>query len=368
MMRLISMFGAFLFTLTLSSATALAVETVTLLDRGEPYDSMVADGGVLWVGQSRLEFNANYRLEAYKPDGSLIDRVTLSHSLNNIKIAGNGTVMITGISPTSRLTQYTTARIENGQIKTSTKEIGLGGFINFWISNLNGRNYFADMGGNPNDNSDPASQLPAQTIFASTGSNANYLSARVRMPVSGTSLNGKLLLVSSEGMGQDASSLVEVDPRTAATRVITKSSTAKYRGIEVMTGTTNVMTSAWSESKIRIIDTVSGEIRRELQTKGYPRSFVATGHCIVVGNDETNVVEVFDLNTDSATPAFAGEVNMPADEFSGIKSIALDQSTGTVYARAAYPCNPIMEACAKDYNRVVKFDQALATRIRTSCR
>lgn len=368
MLRKISKFGAFLFTLSLSSAAALAVDTVTMLDRGEPYDSMIADGGILWVGQSRLNFNSNYRLEAYKADGKLVDRVTLSHSLNNIKVAGNGSVMITGISPTSRLTQYTLARVENGKIKTTTKEIALGGFITFWISNLNGRNYFVDMGGNPNDNSDPAAHLPAQTIFSSTGTNASYLSARVRMPVAGTQLNGKFLLVSSEGIGQDASSLIEVDPRTSATRVITKSQTAKYKGIEVLSGTTNVVTSALAESKIRVIDSATGDIRREFQTKGYPRSFVSTGHCIVVGNDETNVVEVFDMNSDSATPAFAAEVNLSADEFSGIKSIALDQTTGTVFARAANACNPITEACDKYNNRVVKFDQDFADRILTSCK
>ena len=78
------------FTATLASAA----ETVTLLDRGEPYDSMVAEAGVLWIGQSRLQFNANYRLEAYRADGTLIDRVTLSHSLSNMKVAGNSSIMI----------------------------------------------------------------------------------------------------------------------------------------------------------------------------------------------------------------------------------------------------------------------------------
>ncbi len=368
MMLRISFLNSFFAALIVTSTWANAAETVTLLDRGEPYDSMVADGDVLWIGQSRLQFNANYRLEAYQPNGTLIDRVTLSHSLNSMKVAGNGSIIITGISPESRLTQYTLARLENGKIKKTTNEIALGGFITFWVSTVNGRHFFTDMGGNPNDTSDPAAGLPAQTIFSSTGTDSKYLAARVRMPVSGTSLNGKLLLVSSEGMGQDASSIVEVDPKTSATRVITKSKAAKYRGIAVLPGTSQIVTSALSESKVRVIDTVSGETRHEFKTKGYPRSFVITGHCVVVGNDESNVVEVFDLNGEASLPMFADEINMGADEFSGIKSIVIDDKTSTVFARAANACNPILEPCDKENNRVVKLDQSFSDRIQSSCK
>lgn len=366
-MRRLGILSVFIAVVALSATQASAVETVTLLDRGEPYDSMLVENGIVWIGQSRLQFNANYRLEAYRTDGTLLDRVTLSHSLSTMKAATNGSIMITGICPQSNLTRYTTAKVENGKIKFSTKEIALGGFITFWVANVSGRQFFVDIGGNPDDNSDPSIPQPAQTIFASTGSNASYLSARVRMPVSGTSLNDKLLLVSSEGIGSSAASLVEVDPRTSAVRVISKSPTAKYKNIQVLPGTTDLITNALSESKVKIIDSVSGQIRREFQTKGYPRSFVTAGHCILVGNDETNVVEVFDINAESTTPAFAEEVKMAAEEFSGIKSIAIDQASGTVFARAARACNPIMEACDHDNNRVIKFDQEFAARVKSAC-
>jgi len=357
----------FLFLAAFTGSAAMALETVTLLDRGEPYDAMLADNGLMWIGHSRLQFNSNYRLEVYQPDGALIDRVTLSHSLSVIKSMNNGSIIVTGVSPTSRQAQYTVAHLEGGKIRTSTNEIAMGALITFWITSMDGRQYFADIGGNPDDNSDPGAQLPAQTIFSSTGSNYNYLGARVSMPVAGTSFNGKLLLVSSQGIGQFGSSLVEVDPRTSALRVITQSADAKYRGIDIIAGTSNLVTSALGERKLRVIDTITGKTQREFQTKGYPRTFDLTGHCIVVGNDETNVVEVFDLKSETDKPSFAAEVAMPASEFSGIKNIAVDDVTGMVFARASYPCNPLMESCDQDYNRVVKFDAAFAERIKATC-
>ena len=170
-----------------------AQETVTVLDKGEPYDSMVADSGIFWVSKSRANFNTNYKLEAYSVDGSLIDSIALTHSLNIIKPTNNGSVVITGINPTSRLTEYTYAKLVQGRIRLNTTTIALGGFITFWIGDIGSKHYFIDQGGNPDDTD---IMNPAQTIFHSTSSRARYLSTRLRMPVSGLVLDNKLFLVS----------------------------------------------------------------------------------------------------------------------------------------------------------------------------
>jgi hypothetical protein len=343
---------------------AAAVETVTLLDRGEPHASMVADGGVLWVAQNRKNFNADYRLQAFAPDGRLVDEVTLSHAMWNMVQAAPGTVMMTGINPDSRLTNYTTARLDGGRIRLKTTEIALGGFINFWIASFGGKHYFADMGGNPNDDQ---LGVPAQTIFASTGTNARYLSTRLRMPLSGLGMNQKLYLVSHESIGNPKSSLVEVDPISMQKRVLISSATAAYTGIKILPGTQDLVTSALAENKIVIVDSKSGQMRRELRTKGYTRSFEFFGHCVLAGDDENNIVEIFDLNSSSDLPVMAEEVALTGDEFSGIKSIAVDQSSGMIFARASLACNPMMEACDKDYNRVVSFGAEAAERLRKAC-
>jgi hypothetical protein len=353
--------------LTLSSG-AYSVETVTLLDRGEPYDSMVMQDGVLWVGKSRHQFNSYYVLEAYRTDGRLLDQKQLSHSLSTMKVGDDGAVVITGINPQQRLTEYSVARLQNGKIEAATKTIDLGGFITFWLGKIGGLQYFADIGGNPNDTDDPSYQLPAQTIFTSTGTNAKYLAARVRMPVAGTSFNGKIFIVSSDGIGQRGSSVVEVDPVSSAVRVISKSATARYRGIKHISHGQEILTLASAENKLQVISPKSGEVLREYTTSGFPRSFVTYGRCVIVGGDETNEVEAFDLSSEANERVFALKIDMSYEEFSGIKSIAVDHRSGNLFARSAYACNPIIEPCNHDYNRIVKFDDVAISELSKACR
>lgn len=367
-MQVYRLLNFFCVVLLLASSPLMAVETVTMLDRGEPYEAMVSDAGLLWVGKSRQQFSANYLLEVYDSLGSLIDRKTLSHSLSTMKVGSSGEIIVTGINPNLRLTEYTSAKIENGKIQTWTKTVDIEGFITFWIGKMGGTQYFVDIGGNPNDASDPGQQLPAQTIFSSRGTNVHYLPARVSMPVAGTIADGKLLIVSSQGISLDGSSIIEVDPATSATRVITKSASARYRGIQYLNSTKELITLASRENKLRVIDFISGEIRREFSTNGFPRSFVTFGHCVIVGGDETNVVEAFDLSSQSDVPVFLTKVDLPVDEFSGIKSLAIDQNSGVLFARSSYACNPILEACDKDNNRIIKFDGSTASQLTSACK
>jgi hypothetical protein len=283
-----------------------------------------------------------------------------------MKKVASDTVVMTGINPTAQLTEYTFAKLENGKIRAKTTRIALGGFINFWIGSANGKHYFADMGGNPNDTNTDFN-LPAQTIFSSSGSMANYLSTRVRMPIAGTVHNGKLLLVSGEAIGSPKGKIVEVDPQTQQMRVLFTSQNGNLGTLNVIPGTQDVMTNARGENKLIVFDSVTGQIRREIPTQGYSRSFDFTGHCVVVGNDENNSIEVFDLKSQDNKSVINEKITLPSKEFSGIKQIAVDDSTGIVFARSSLPCNPMMEVCDKDINRVVTFGAELGNSIRTLC-
>ncbi len=344
----------------------LGVETVVILDRGEPYGAMTAEKGVFWIGQSRRNFNSDYRLEVYRPDGQLVDSVRLAHSLNQIKKAGNGSVVVTGINPVSQLTQYTFATFENDRIQFKTTQINVDGFISFWVGTLGKRHFFADIGGNPND-SQLNLDLPAQTLFSSASSAPTYLKARVRMPLAGEIIDGKLMIVSSEGMSLKAGSIVEVDPLTSSTKILLDSKTAQFRGIEAIPGTALLLTLAAGENKLLLIDKNTGEIKREFPTTGYSRVFNRFGHCAIVGNDESNTIEVFQLNSDVNQPVLTEKISLSADEFSGIKQIASDELTGTIFVRANFPCNPLIEVCNKDFNRVVSLGQNIATKLKNRC-
>jgi hypothetical protein len=364
MLRRLFVSAALFIPVIISMPQAKAAETITLLDRGEPYDSMVAHNGVFWIGQSRLQFAVNYRLEAYTADGKLIDIAPMSHSISTMKIKDQGMIMITGINPQSHLSEYTVASLQNGKIKLQTTEIAVNGFITFWIASIGSKHFFGDIGGNPEDTNNPG---PAQTIFYSTHSQPTYLTTRLSMPLSGAKIGNKLLVVSSEGYGQDKSRILEIDVDTMIKRVVIASNTARYRGLTNIPGTNDIITSASAESKVQVIDTASGTVRREFQTKGLPRSFDMTGHCLVVGNEDTNVVEIFDMNNTSEKPAFAAEINMPPEEFSGITRVAVDPISGTIFARASWACNPFIEPCDYDYNRVVTLGLETAQRVKALC-
>lgn len=356
-----------IFVVLISSPISLkAVETVLVLDRGEPYSSMVADRGFFWVGQSRRNFNSDYRLEVYLPDGHLLDSVRLPHSLNTIKKQGPGAVVVTGINPVSHLTQYTFAKLENSIIRTKSHEVNIEGFINFWVGSIGNRHYFADMGGNPNDTNQNL-DLPAQTIFSTTNSVPKYLEARVRMPLAGEVVDGKLVMISSEGMSLNAGSVIEVDPSTSQTRILLASKTARYRGVESVSGTKNILILASGENKLLLVNRANGEIEKEFPTAGYSRVFNQIGHCAIVGNDVANSIEVFDLKSNENKAILTETISLPADEFSGIMQIATEESTGTIFARSNFPCNPFIEVCNQDYNRVITFGPDVAKKVKTLC-
>ena len=344
--------------------TAFAQQTITLLDKGEPYDCMTAEGGIFWIGHSRRDFNSDYRLEAWSPSGDKIAEMKLSHSLNVIKKHQNGGVIITGINPISRLTQYTSAKLAGRSIQTVTRNIDLGGFINFWVGNIGTQHYFVDQGGNPNDTN---LTDPAQTIFSSSGSRATYLSTRVRMPVDGTILARKLYLVSSAGIGATNAGIVEVDPVSQVAKVLHSSATSGYSMIEPVPGTDLLATNARYDNKIVLISRADGRIAREFQTKGYTRSVTAYKNCVIAGNDETNMIEAFDLRSASETPVVSAKVELAAEEFSGLKRIAVDEQTGIVFARSAQACNLMIEPCTENNNRVITFGTEIATSLKAAC-
>lgn len=124
---------------------------------------------------------------------------------------------------------------------------------------------------------------------------------------------------------------------------------------------------AVAESKLRLIDVKTGETRREFSTHGYARSFAMFGHCAVVGSEETNVVEAFDLGGQSEQAVFAAKVDLSMQDFSGLKTIAIDKDSGTIFARASYACNPLIEACDHDNNRIVKFEANVSRHLVLAC-
>jgi hypothetical protein len=63
----------------------------------------------------------------------------------------------------------------------------------------------------------------------------------------------------------------------------------------------------------------------------------------------------------------AEEVNLPFEQFSGLRSVAVDRATGSIFVRSSLPCNPVTDVCDKEYNRVVTFGAESAQRVKAAC-
>lgn len=88
---------------------------------------------------------------------------------------------------------------------------------------------------------------------------------------------------------------------------------------------------------------------------------------MLAGNDETNTVQVFDLNAADTKPVFTAAVGLPAEKFSGLKRIVVNQATGELFGRAADACDPTVD-CSKDNNRVIKFSDDVTKQLFEACK
>lgn len=379
------------------STVSMAQTTVTLLDRGEPFHAMAVAQDALWVGKSRTNFDLDYRVEAYRVDGSLLDRRPLSHSVTTIDGLGNG-VMITGTNDKTRETEFTIARLVNGVIRVTTTRIGPNAWITGYMGQIGDRFYFADIGGNPND--DAPLGAAAQTLFSvrapiaksfsdeaplwaidtatkvegytgsalvATAAAPAYLPTRLRMPISGVTIDGKLYVVSNEALGSWAGSLVEINPANGATRVVYKSTSEwPYMVSSVDNGATLVLINR-AAAKVLLVDRLSGDVKREWTTNGDPRSLTMVGRCVAVGNDSANTVQFFNRDDASDVAVVDLRVDLPSNEFSGLKKIVVDVKSGAVFGRASLACNPYVGKCENDDNRIVSFGPEAAAAVRANC-
>lgn len=350
-----------------AGVTAAAdVSTLTLLDRAEPNPgAMLIQNGTLWVGKSRKELNADYTVEAYDPGHRLLSSAKLPHSINFIKAYTGSSVIATGFNPNSRLTAYSIISLSNGRMNVKSTNVALGGFATFWIGSVAGKNFFVDHGGNSNDNA-PLGQ-PAQTIFSYNGFSSRYLTTRLSLPVDGATYNNQLLLVSREQIGSPSAKIVRVDPATHKMTVLVKDTGANFGEMAQLGSTSLFAANASGTNKVIIFDANNPGVKREFATQGYTRNVATAGHCVFAGNDETNTIEVFDVDLQSPAPVLTLSVDMPENDFSGIKKIAVDRSSGQIYARAALPCNPVMGDCNNDNNRIVNWDSETAAKVKSVC-
>jgi hypothetical protein len=354
-----------------TQAQADTVRTIHVLDRGEPHDSMISNSGILWVGQSRKGFNSNYAIYAYGADDKLIASTDLPHSVTQIAVYDKKSVIVTGISISPNLSNFTILSLDNsGKISKRTTQVPMQAWATKWIGTIGGREFFTDPGGNTNDpetESNPS--LAAQTLFAMRGNSPQYLKTRMRLPIGGIAWNNQLLVIQKQGIGSAASNAALVNPSNGQTTYLFENHRSNLAAVSILPARGLAIFAERDAGQIAVYDLNARQLVNSVATISDARSVDSFGHCAIVGSFETKAIEIINLSNPSE-PVILNrtEIALPDAEFARLSQLTVDDERGTVYARSNFACNPMVEACDTDRNRVIAFGKDVTEVLMTQCR
>ena len=328
---------------------------LTKMDIGEPYDSMIFHDGYLWVGQNRKEFNANYRVSIFGRDGQRIHEVSLKHTANTVRPYGQGAIIVTGTSSSPNLTAWTVIRAGAGGFTAEHHWIPAEAWSNGWLGTLDGKEFFLDVGGNSDDSDgsmDP--NLPAQTIFTVNRSSApSYLKMRLRGPVSGFKHGNQFIILRKDSIASPAGKVVIVDPASGTSRDVLDRQLDRPGEPVIMPDGERLVVAEANRGIVHFANLRTGE-KVEFETGGSPKSVTVAGTCLIVGMEVEKKGMVLKAPANGPVEIVGSfDFNSFGESFRGLRRVAADVASGTIYGLSAYPCNPIVQSCPDTWNAVV---------------
>ena len=328
------------------AAAAPTVKVLSELDRFEPFDGAVFHAGHLWVGRSRKDLGAYYRLEVYAADGTLQGIATLGHSLRYVYPYGADAVITVGIG-LDGVSHYTVARFLNGQVQLKAADIPETALADRFAG-APGKLVFSDPGGfdDPDHPSDP--NQPLQTLFVITrGGATRYLAPRIAGPRDGVTVGDALYLVSSPNVSAGGKTLNKVDvARESFTKIL--EGRAGLDQILRLPAQNLLALTERDANQVLLVDLKTDRLSDTLSTEGFgrPRALAMLNGCLLVGTEDTKQVLVYNLaSTAHAKPIAQWDLSVAGDRFFRLRDLAADPATGTVYGRSAYPCSVTDGAC-----------------------
>ena len=354
---------------SIATVAVADVATITVLDRGEPFEGMTHHGGLLWIGKSRVNFNSSYSLEVYSKK-DLIGTATFPHSATYVHPYGANSVIVVGTGYQPNLTQYSIVEHSAGKLTVKTTVIPMDAWARQWLGTFNGREYFTDPGGNPADSDNPNLNQPAQTIFTvSKGVRPRYLTTRLRLPLGGVKVGNVFYVFNAESIGDSRSNIFRLDPVNGQLKAVFSEYRDGLSAVAMVPGASLLAAIEEVGGRLILISPVTHEVLGSVAIEGSPRSMTAFGKCMVVGSRDSRSVTAVDVSNPSAPVIVAtAAVNLPQEEFMALDRVSADTVSGQVFARSNRPCNPMIEACTEDWNRVVVFTGDDAQKLAASCK
>lgn len=328
---------------------------VTELHWGEPYAAMVFHADHLWIGQSRSDKGLDYRVSVFDRDDKLVREIPLRHSPSYMSVYNDSSILVTGTSSDPNLTAWTVIKRSGDNFIASHHWIPASAWSNGWLGTIAGREYFADMGGNQNDDdmiNNPT--LPAQTIFSmSSSGRPRYSTARMRGPLSGWKWRDQLVILRGDSVASSLRNVVVMNPANHSFRDAIGRRVEGAGEPALMADGVRFVIAEQRAGKILFVDLESGA-KEEFETGGSPLSVAAFGQCAAIGFEgEKKGLIVQASGETPATVANSFDFSQIDDRFSGLRRIAVDDVTGRIYGASVYPCNPFVQDCRGKANFVV---------------
>jgi hypothetical protein len=354
----------------MASAVALGgTSTLVELDRGEPFEAMVVQGNHLWVGHSRSRFNADYRVQVFDGAGAKVAEAPLKHAVSFLYAHDANAVLAVGTANTPNLTQYSLLWLSNGKLQVRTMEVPEYAWAHQWLGTFGGAEHFLDFSGNTDDpEGDENFNLPRQTIFSMSGRRAKYLPIRLRAPVMGKKVGNLAYVIRAYALGQPARNLVRVDFAKREAKDLCVEPLNRARDFVAQDGGKTLAVSIQGDEVLRYVDATTGGTLAEVKVDGGPSSVAELGQCVLVGAEAKKEVVAVRRNAEGkAEVALRVDMGGTGKVFRGLRKIAVNPTTGAVYGRSAYACNPLAEDCSQLWNSVAVTDADTSASLLKAC-
>ncbi len=354
--------GAGVWSVALASEEGAPSDPVLLaaMDAAEPYAAMVFHGGYLWVGQSRKDHRANYRVTIFNREDHRIHEVMLKHSASTMQAYGPDAVIVTGTAGEPNLTAWSIVRASASGFTVEHHWIPAEAWASGWLGSITGKEFFLDLGGNyddPDGSNDP--QLAAQTIFtASSSGKPSYLKTRLRGPISGFKHGNKFVILRKNDVRASGGKIVILDPATGLLQELFERNLDGPGEPVVLQDGERLAVAESNRGIVHFVNLRTGE-KSEFATGGAPKSLAVSGNCLIVGMEAEKKGLVLRVSQNGPVETLDSfHFDSLGEAFLGLRRIAADPVTGRIYGESAYPCNAAVQDCSKTWNAVVASPRA----------
>lgn len=331
----------------------ILITKLTELDRFEPFEGQVFHDGHLWVGHSRKDLAAAYKIELFSSDGKLVTTVPLKHSPRFLYAFGSDSILAVGIAASDNLSHYSIIKRTGETLKVTDYKIPAEALADRFVGKP-GQMYFTDPGGF--DDGGPIGQ-PLRTLFTIKSGQARFLNARMSGPRTSVLLGNSIFIAQQPDMGSGRFFLTQLNLSSETAQKISSEPVFGVSNMLILENGNEIVFNERYKNQVGILDATKSTVTEKIAIPaGQPRGLGQMGHCLVVGSEVSKQVTFIDLKASGHPIVAQWDVSNAGKEFLAINNLSVDPKQGRVYLRSASPCS-VSEACPYSHNSALMVEE-----------